>query len=155
MTKLFLNASKNMFCFFSLHRIEKLCIQRNIQDLSRCPLYLTPKADPSISSEACSDMQHSSYLWVFHLPATIADKKKAIIRRNKAGLVFGFFSIDIILPWTLDSAEYIQGWCSARDWERSGLLGGIPRVLGQMSALTLKGPLQVYAQPMLPGKTPV
>ncbi len=31
--------------------------------------------------------------------------------------------------------------CSARDWERSGLLGGIPRVLGQISALTLKGPL--------------
>jgi hypothetical protein len=31
--------------------------------------------------------------------------------------------------------------CSARDWDGSGLLGGIPRVLGQISALTLKGPL--------------
>jgi hypothetical protein len=25
--------------------------------------------------------------------------------------------------------------CSARDWERSGLLGGIPRVVVQISAL--------------------
>ncbi len=32
-------------------------------------------------------------------------------------------------------------YCSARDWDGSGLLGGIPRVLVQVSALTLKGPL--------------
>ncbi len=37
----------------------------------------------------------------------------------------------------------------------SGLLGGIPRVVVQISALTLKGPLLVYAHPMLSGKTPV
>ncbi len=33
----------------------------------------------------------------------------------------------------------------------SGLLGGIPRVVVQISALTLKGPLYVFAHPMLPG----
>ncbi len=32
-------------------------------------------------------------------------------------------------------------YCSARDWDGSGLLGGIPRVLVQISDLTLKGPL--------------
>jgi hypothetical protein len=36
--------------------------------------------------------------------------------------------------------EYIAShtitYCSARDWERSGLLGAIPRVVVQKSALT-------------------
>jgi hypothetical protein len=49
-------------------------------------------------------------------------------------------------PLTGADGKPIASWgtvmrCSARDWERSGLLGGIPRVVVQISALTLKGPL--------------
>ncbi len=34
-----------------------------------------------------------------------------------------------------DVAKLSYVSCSARDWERSGLLGGIPRVVVQISAL--------------------
>ncbi len=51
-------------------------------------------------------------------------------------------------PWALRvsgmggyTSKCEQSQCSARDWERLGLLGGIPRVVVQISALTLKGPL--------------
>jgi hypothetical protein len=40
-----------------------------------------------------------------------------------------------------ETSVFPSGRCSARDWDGSGLLGGIPRVVVQISALTLKGPL--------------
>ncbi len=40
-----------------------------------------------------------------------------------------------------DMLIFLYAECSARDWDGTGLLGGIPRVVVQISALTLKGPL--------------
>ncbi len=43
------------------------------------------------------------------------------------------------LKFTFSYRTVLNIYCSARDWERSGLLGGIPRVVVQISALLYKG----------------
>ncbi len=52
-------------------------------------------------------------------------------------------------------AYFLGAYCSARDWERSGLLEENPQSGCTEIRASLKGPLEVYSQPMLPGETQV
>jgi hypothetical protein len=73
-----------------------------------------------------------------------------LINKMQDKIVFRKFSKKEF--WKLVLSLFIVRYCSARDWERSGLLEENPQSGCTEIRASLKGPLQVYSQPMLPVK---
>jgi hypothetical protein len=66
----------------------------------------------------------------------VPNSNKIKVKKRKSKKVLSFDNTDSHFICIEDgevSPKYSN--CSARDWERSGLLGGIPRVVVQISAL--------------------